>query len=232
MVDVWQTTDTRSDLPGRTVGIDRLFTSRRRWMALAAETDLARGSARHHADAWLSRAVSATDGDRVEKVYLLQNSLNWRILSSPPTSTRRGCSTRTSAWPRRSVCSTPSSISDCSSSSTSSPNGSPGTDCGDEHSDLRRLRRDPVTIGKKSAIRSATELFGRHHGHVGHHSAAGADADRLHRGQLVLESPRRELRAGSFWPVDFSLVAYQEVLTNPQVLQGYYNSLIYASPGR
>lgn len=35
----------------------------------------------------------------------------------------------------------------------------------------------------------------------------------------------------TFWPVDFSLVAYQEVLTNPQVLQGYYNSLIYAVAG-
>jgi putative aldouronate transport system permease protein len=35
----------------------------------------------------------------------------------------------------------------------------------------------------------------------------------------------------SFWPVDFSLVAYREVVTNPQVLQGYYNSLIYAGVG-
>lgn len=34
-----------------------------------------------------------------------------------------------------------------------------------------------------------------------------------------------------FWPVDFSLRAYQVALTNPQVLQGYYNSLIYAVAG-
>jgi putative aldouronate transport system permease protein len=34
-----------------------------------------------------------------------------------------------------------------------------------------------------------------------------------------------------FWPVDFSLRAYQVALANPQVLQGYYNSLIYAVAG-
>jgi ABC-type glycerol-3-phosphate transport system permease component len=32
----------------------------------------------------------------------------------------------------------------------------------------------------------------------------------------------------SFWPVDFSLEAYHSVLNNSEVLQGYYNSLIYA----
>ncbi|GAA0459848.1 sugar ABC transporter permease [Paractinoplanes deccanensis] len=32
----------------------------------------------------------------------------------------------------------------------------------------------------------------------------------------------------TFWPVDFSLHAYQVALSNSQVLQGYYNSLIYA----
>jgi ABC-type glycerol-3-phosphate transport system permease component len=35
----------------------------------------------------------------------------------------------------------------------------------------------------------------------------------------------------SFWPVEFSLRAYHVALTNPQVLQGYYNSLIYAVAG-
>lgn len=35
----------------------------------------------------------------------------------------------------------------------------------------------------------------------------------------------------SFWPVDFSLRAYEEALSNPQLLQGYYNSLIYAVAG-
>jgi putative aldouronate transport system permease protein len=35
----------------------------------------------------------------------------------------------------------------------------------------------------------------------------------------------------SFWPVEFSLRAYRVALTNPQVLQGYYNSLIYAVAG-
>jgi putative aldouronate transport system permease protein len=35
----------------------------------------------------------------------------------------------------------------------------------------------------------------------------------------------------TFWPVEFSLHAYQVALTNPQVLQGYYNSLIYAVAG-
>jgi ABC-type glycerol-3-phosphate transport system permease component len=34
-----------------------------------------------------------------------------------------------------------------------------------------------------------------------------------------------------FWPVEFSLHAYQVALTNAQVLQGYYNSLIYAVVG-
>ena len=35
----------------------------------------------------------------------------------------------------------------------------------------------------------------------------------------------------SLWPVEFSLHAYRVALTNPQVLQGYYNSLIYAVAG-
>jgi putative aldouronate transport system permease protein len=35
----------------------------------------------------------------------------------------------------------------------------------------------------------------------------------------------------TFWPVEFSLRAYQVALSNPQVLQGYYNSLIYAIAG-
>ncbi|GII30168.1 carbohydrate ABC transporter permease [Planotetraspora mira] len=35
----------------------------------------------------------------------------------------------------------------------------------------------------------------------------------------------------TFWPVDFSLRAYQAALSNPQILQGYYNSLIYAVCG-
>jgi putative aldouronate transport system permease protein len=33
------------------------------------------------------------------------------------------------------------------------------------------------------------------------------------------------------WPVEPSLRAYQDALSNPQVLQGYYNSLIYAIGG-
>lgn len=35
----------------------------------------------------------------------------------------------------------------------------------------------------------------------------------------------------SFWPVDFSLRAYEAALSNPQLVQGYYNSLIYAVAG-
>jgi putative aldouronate transport system permease protein len=35
----------------------------------------------------------------------------------------------------------------------------------------------------------------------------------------------------SFWPVEFSLRAYREALTNPQLLRGYANSLIYATAG-
>ncbi|MFC4535139.1 carbohydrate ABC transporter permease [Sphaerisporangium dianthi] len=35
----------------------------------------------------------------------------------------------------------------------------------------------------------------------------------------------------SFWPVEFSLRAYEVALSNPQVLQGYYNSLVYAVAG-
>lgn len=35
----------------------------------------------------------------------------------------------------------------------------------------------------------------------------------------------------SFWPVDFSLEAYRSVLSNSEILQGYYNSLIYAVAG-
>jgi ABC-type glycerol-3-phosphate transport system permease component len=35
----------------------------------------------------------------------------------------------------------------------------------------------------------------------------------------------------TFWPVEFSLRAYEEALTNPQLLRGYYNSLIYATAG-
>jgi len=34
-----------------------------------------------------------------------------------------------------------------------------------------------------------------------------------------------------FWPVEFSLEAYKTALSNSQVLQGYYNSLIYAVLG-
>lgn len=34
-----------------------------------------------------------------------------------------------------------------------------------------------------------------------------------------------------FWPVEFSLHAYRVALSNAQVLQGYYNSLIYAVVG-
>ncbi|MEV4349502.1 carbohydrate ABC transporter permease [Actinoplanes sp. NPDC049596] len=35
----------------------------------------------------------------------------------------------------------------------------------------------------------------------------------------------------SFWPVEFSLEAYRSALNNSEVLQGYYNSLIYAVSG-
>jgi putative aldouronate transport system permease protein len=35
----------------------------------------------------------------------------------------------------------------------------------------------------------------------------------------------------SFWPVGFSLEAYRSVLSNSEILQGYYNSLIYAVAG-
>ena len=35
----------------------------------------------------------------------------------------------------------------------------------------------------------------------------------------------------SFWPVEFSLEAYRSVLSNSEILQGYYNSLIYAVAG-
>lgn len=35
----------------------------------------------------------------------------------------------------------------------------------------------------------------------------------------------------TFWPVDFSLHAYHVALSNSQVLQGYYNSMIYAVAG-
>jgi ABC-type glycerol-3-phosphate transport system permease component len=35
----------------------------------------------------------------------------------------------------------------------------------------------------------------------------------------------------TFWPVEFSLRAYEVALSNTQVLQGYYNSLIYAIAG-
>jgi putative aldouronate transport system permease protein len=34
-----------------------------------------------------------------------------------------------------------------------------------------------------------------------------------------------------FWPVEFSLEAYRSVLTNSEILRGYYNSLIYAVAG-
>jgi ABC-type glycerol-3-phosphate transport system permease component len=34
-----------------------------------------------------------------------------------------------------------------------------------------------------------------------------------------------------FWPVEFSVRAYTDALTNPQVIRGYYNSLIYAGAG-
>ncbi|WP_328995739.1 carbohydrate ABC transporter permease [Kribbella sp. NBC_01245] len=34
-----------------------------------------------------------------------------------------------------------------------------------------------------------------------------------------------------FWPVEFSLRAYEVALSNPQVLRGYFNSLIYAIGG-
>ncbi|MEV0168883.1 carbohydrate ABC transporter permease [Nonomuraea fuscirosea] len=34
-----------------------------------------------------------------------------------------------------------------------------------------------------------------------------------------------------FWPVEFSLEAYQTILNNAEILQGYYNSLIYAAAG-
>jgi ABC-type glycerol-3-phosphate transport system permease component len=35
----------------------------------------------------------------------------------------------------------------------------------------------------------------------------------------------------SFWPVEFSLEAYQSALGNSEILRGYYNSLIYALAG-
>jgi len=35
----------------------------------------------------------------------------------------------------------------------------------------------------------------------------------------------------SFWPVEFSTEAYRSVLSNSEVLQGYYNSLVYAVAG-
>ncbi|GAA4587924.1 carbohydrate ABC transporter permease [Planotetraspora phitsanulokensis] len=35
----------------------------------------------------------------------------------------------------------------------------------------------------------------------------------------------------TFWPIDFSLRAYEVALSNPQILRGYYNSLIYAVCG-
>jgi ABC-type glycerol-3-phosphate transport system permease component len=35
----------------------------------------------------------------------------------------------------------------------------------------------------------------------------------------------------TFWPIEFSLRAYEVALSNPQILQGYYNSLIYAVCG-
>ena len=35
----------------------------------------------------------------------------------------------------------------------------------------------------------------------------------------------------SFWPVDFSLEAYRSVLSNSEIMRGYYNSLIYAIAG-
>jgi len=35
----------------------------------------------------------------------------------------------------------------------------------------------------------------------------------------------------TLWPVEFSLRAYREALTNPQLLRGYSNSLIYATAG-
>lgn len=34
-----------------------------------------------------------------------------------------------------------------------------------------------------------------------------------------------------FWPVEFSFRAYEVALTDPEVLRGYYNSLIYAGAG-
>jgi ABC-type glycerol-3-phosphate transport system permease component len=34
-----------------------------------------------------------------------------------------------------------------------------------------------------------------------------------------------------FWPVDFSVEAYRNVMSNSEVLRGYYNSLIYAVAG-
>ncbi|GAA1694677.1 carbohydrate ABC transporter permease [Nonomuraea maheshkhaliensis] len=34
-----------------------------------------------------------------------------------------------------------------------------------------------------------------------------------------------------FWPVEFSLEAYRTILNNAEILQGYYNSLIYAAAG-
>ncbi|MEU4243582.1 carbohydrate ABC transporter permease [Actinoplanes sp. NPDC026619] len=35
----------------------------------------------------------------------------------------------------------------------------------------------------------------------------------------------------SFWPVEFSTEAYRSALSNSEVLQGYYNSLVYAIAG-
>jgi ABC-type glycerol-3-phosphate transport system permease component len=35
----------------------------------------------------------------------------------------------------------------------------------------------------------------------------------------------------TFWPIEFSLRAYEVALSNPQILRGYYNSLIYAVCG-
>ena len=97
---------------------------------------------------------------------------------------------------------------------------------------LRRLRRDPVTIGKK--IRDP----------FGDRIVLVVITVMLAIILLLVLTPivyivansfssPRAVSSGqvSFWPVDFSLVAYQEVLTNPQVLQGYYNSLIYAVAG-
>ena len=52
--------------------------------------------------------------------------------------------------------------------------------------------------------------------------ALRAAAVDVHRRQLVQQCQRRSARAGCcFWPVEFSLRAYQVALTNPQILQGY-----------